>query len=123
MVGVGDEHRGELVEGDDAVGLRVVDLRHLSRRLQALVVRVPVMQRPGRAAAEDLQVQPAVEHGTIEAPPAEGGAEVARLVELLVDPRRLDLARQGRTEEHTSELQSLMRISYAVLCLKNKKIV
>src|SRR3546814_890030 len=26
-----------------------------------------------------------------------------------------------RSEEHTSELQSLMRISYAVLCLKNKK--
>src|SRR3546814_1535369 len=28
----------------------------------------------------------------------------------------------GRSEEHTSELQSLMRISYAVLCLKKKKI-
>src|SRR3546814_3227742 len=27
---------------------------------------------------------------------------------------------QYRSEEHTSELQSLMRISYAVLCLKNK---
>src|SRR3546814_4998060 len=27
----------------------------------------------------------------------------------------------GRSEEHTSELQSLMRISYAVFCLKNKK--
>src|SRR3546814_10628026 len=27
---------------------------------------------------------------------------------------------QGRSEEHTSELQSLMRISYAVFCLKNK---
>src|SRR3546814_10385005 len=27
----------------------------------------------------------------------------------------------GRSEEHTSELQSLMRISYAVLCLKQKK--
>src|SRR3546814_4767102 len=27
-----------------------------------------------------------------------------------------------RSEEHTSELQSLMRISYAVFCLKNKKI-
>src|SRR3546814_9856093 len=26
----------------------------------------------------------------------------------------------GRSEEHTSELQSLMRISYAVLCLKKK---
>src|SRR3546814_1147848 len=30
-------------------------------------------------------------------------------------PRRLD-----RSEEHTSELQSLMRISYAVFCLKKK---
>src|SRR3546814_10464980 len=31
-----------------------------------------------------------------------------------------DLVR-GRSEEHTSELQSLMRISYAVFCLKKKK--
>src|SRR3546814_5187324 len=29
-------------------------------------------------------------------------------------------ARAGRSEEHTSELQSLMRISYAVFCLQNK---
>src|SRR3546814_2385568 len=29
-------------------------------------------------------------------------------------------ATNGRSEEHTSELQSLMRISYAVFCLKNK---
>src|SRR3546814_4352395 len=36
---------------------------------------------------------------------------------------RLDLHRRlalGRSEEHTSELQSLMRISYAVFCLKKK---
>src|SRR3546814_3234367 len=32
--------------------------------------------------------------------------------------KRRDLA---RSEEHTSELQSLMRISYAVFCLKKKK--
>src|SRR3546814_1710401 len=31
-------------------------------------------------------------------------------------------ARPARSEEHTSELQSLMRISYAVFCLKKKKI-
>src|SRR3546814_5528502 len=31
-------------------------------------------------------------------------------------------ARGDRSEEHTSELQSLMRISYAVFCLKKKKI-
>src|SRR3546814_8245394 len=40
------------------------------------------------------------------------------------DRVRLDLARQievaRRSEEHTSELQSLMRISYAVFCLKKK---
>src|SRR3546814_5287685 len=32
------------------------------------------------------------------------------------------IAPLGRSEEHTSELQSLMRISYAVFCLKKKKI-
>src|SRR3546814_9339694 len=34
----------------------------------------------------------------------------------------LAVARQFRSEEHTSELQSLMRISYAVFCLKTKTI-
>src|SRR3546814_5505296 len=33
---------------------------------------------------------------------------------------RSQRAGQGRSEEHTSELQSLMRISYAVFCLKKK---
>src|SRR3546814_4894873 len=33
----------------------------------------------------------------------------------------LDLIDPNRSEEHTSELQSLMRISYAVFCLKKKK--
>src|SRR3546814_1161646 len=36
---------------------------------------------------------------------------------LIVAP---DRDRSGRSEEHTSELQSLMRISYAVFCLKKK---
>src|SRR3546814_5566162 len=37
-------------------------------------------------------------------------------------PGRLDVrvVHYGRSEEHTSELQSLMRISYAVFCLKKK---
>src|SRR3546814_2557631 len=34
----------------------------------------------------------------------------------------LELQVMMRSEEHTSELQSLMRISYAVFCLKKKKI-
>src|SRR3546814_7905649 len=32
----------------------------------------------------------------------------------------LQIFQHGRSEEHTSELQSLMRISYAVFCLKKK---
>src|SRR3546814_2161729 len=39
-----------------------------------------------------------------------GGDHVT--IEILIEP--------GRSEEHTSELQSLMRISYAVFCLKKK---
>src|SRR3546814_8338036 len=35
--------------------------------------------------------------------------------------RRFDFELGIRSEEHTSELQSLMRISYAVFCLKKKK--
>src|SRR3546814_5536876 len=38
-----------------------------------------------------------------------------------LDPVGQARARQHRSEEHTSELQSLMRISYAVFCLKKKK--
>src|SRR3546814_4434296 len=34
--------------------------------------------------------------------------------------KRVDVTTIGRSEEHTSELQSLMRISYAVFCLKKK---
>src|SRR3546814_1884280 len=37
-----------------------------------------------------------------------------------VDERRQNLVAQGRSEEHTSELQSLMRSSYAVFCLIKK---
>src|SRR3546814_3590934 len=33
----------------------------------------------------------------------------------------IENAHESRSEEHTSELQSLMRISYAVFCLKKKK--
>src|SRR3546814_1032632 len=36
-------------------------------------------------------------------------------------PARAELPDVFRSEEHTSELQSLMRISYAVFCLKKKK--
>src|SRR3546814_7537755 len=45
---------------------------------------------------------------------------VEQLAEAVVDPEGDEQADRQRSEEHTSELQSLMRISYAVFCLKKK---
>src|SRR3546814_1067568 len=59
------------------------------------------------------------------APVVQGGGPVLRRRTLLVEPeecvQRVGQPRFARSEEHTSELQSLMRISYAVFCLKKKK--
>src|SRR3546814_9018722 len=50
----------------------------------------------------------------------------ASLAQTVVEPHMttafgmLSMMHYDRSEEHTSELQSLMRISYAVFCLKNK---
>src|SRR3546814_3820611 len=58
-------------------------------------------------------------------------AQFAGYEVVVIDPRSafgsverfpgVTLSNDWRSEEHTSELQSLMRISYAVLCLKKKK--
>src|SRR3546814_9540262 len=62
-------------------------------------------------------------HG-IDEPPAWAGTEMLSAITLAV---AASMARRApcrrRSEEHTSELQSLMRISYAVFCLKKKKHV
>src|SRR3546814_3486398 len=61
-----------------------------------------------------------------------GAAEQAKALDGLTVQQKLDAAvallaintefvADGRSEEHTSELQSLMRSSYAVFCLKKKK--
>src|SRR3546814_2389505 len=54
----------------------------------------------------------------------EAEAEVQALqaeVEALLTRGQSEIGRRTRSEEHTSELQTLMRISYAVFCLKKKK--
>src|SRR3546814_1224183 len=66
-----------------------------------------------------LGAQPAARAGAalgLFAVPFERFAAAARHDEFVAA-----LVEFGRSEEHTSELQSLMRISYAVFCLKKKK--
>src|SRR3546814_2301239 len=43
-----------------------------------------------------------------------------QIVDIIVEIKFPGFQRHVRSEEHTSELQSLMRISYAVFCLKKK---
>src|SRR3546814_5601252 len=51
-----------------------------------------------------------------------GGEGSADKVRYPIRPAKIVDAAARRSEEHTSELQSLMRISYAVFCLKKKKM-
>src|SRR3546814_1862074 len=69
----------------------------------------------------DVVLEPAARHALILAGPDQFDA--APIATLVVGPRldgadRCLLGQVERSEEHTSELQSLMRISYAVFCLK-----
>src|SRR3546814_5651618 len=53
---------------------------------------------------------------------AGGGLPPDRLPRCPLQRRPAKIAGDHRSEEHTSELQSLMRISYAVFCLKKKNL-
>src|SRR3546814_4001911 len=83
--------------------------------------------REARADAEAQAVRAfdnqRAEHAMVFAPAA-GVPDHARLgvVVGLVLEQATAAADAVRSEEHTSELQSLMRISYAVFCLKKKKL-
>src|SRR3546814_10279852 len=58
----------------------------------------------------------------VGAPPCTRGGARQAAPASLARKKKLKLSLPGsRSEEHTSELQSLMRISYAVFCLKKKK--
>src|SRR3546814_3967965 len=76
-----------------------------------------------RHALQEQQRRADRQHGLQGVDRRQPGAEIAALA---LDPRvdgvfRADPKEDRRSEEHTSELQSLMRISYAVFCLKKKK--
>src|SRR3546814_8888696 len=67
--------------------------------------------------------------GALEGSKALAGKGIQPIIGCQISLARLDqqtafgktLRKPDRSEEHTSELQSLMRISYAVFCLKKKK--
>src|SRR3546814_2772332 len=81
-------------------------------RSRALQARARARQPPGDGRADDEQQQ-GRQRRQLDGQPDGGqigGIQVHAVARL-----------RSRSEEHTSELQSLMRISYAVFCLKKKK--
>src|SRR3546814_8137445 len=76
---------------------------------------------PGNGAVERLTPRKPPSAFTNRPPPTSSTTTPARLKPSSTASIDSLWAPTSRSEEHTSELQSLMRISYAVFCLKTKK--
>src|SRR3546814_4915694 len=94
-----------------------------------MTINVGVRERPQPVVDTAVDVQ----HLHVALEDVDERQEVGALQAVLVEPFGRDVAgcdqrhaepeqvlEQARSEEHTSELQSLMRISYAVFCLNKK---
>src|SRR3546814_7149305 len=88
-----------------------------------------MIRRPPRSTRTDTlfpyttlfrSQQFAERHAAVVAMPRFGAAGQDILAFFFAEPRML-VGEEERSEEHTSELQSLMRNSYAVFCLKKKR--
>src|SRR3546814_5057110 len=104
------------------------EARSVALLLERAVLLQPVRSGVRAAELDDtaaLAEQPAARHRRLHAvaKPAAGPCDPDALVWAGTGFERLlsdSDAAHVRSEEHTSELQSLMRISYAVFCLKKK---
>src|SRR3546814_5415067 len=110
-----NNHKFDSVADAEAYIARLRDTDRVMREVAATmreqaaagVVPNKVNFAPARADAKKILV----------GAPFDGGADST----LLADFRKKVGALEASSEEHTSELQSLMRNSYAVFCLKTKK--
>src|SRR3546814_1944959 len=109
------------------------------KRKQKLSSKRVAWSPPSRGITEDLRpsyikdkrmfkfllvmflIDPQGNIGTVKAPMPSYEVCQQQGIILLDNATKAGLVAIGRSEEHTSELQSLMRISYAVFCLKKKK--
>src|SRR3546814_2661545 len=99
------------------------DLDRGPERDQQPLVLVPVVDRGVEHRAERGVDLDAVVEAVDEGRDLFVGGLRGHADEMRARRQFTSIARKGpsRSEEHTSELQSLMRISYAVFCLKKKK--
>src|SRR3546814_8990163 len=89
----------------------------LSRAARSPATRTKSLVSASEAAAADCAMESALSSSPVASTAAMRTSVAA---DANGDPDSL-VCNSRRSEEHTSELQSLMRISYAVFCLKKKK--
>src|SRR3546814_9812306 len=95
-----------------------------STRTDTLFPYTTLFRSERQASACQFRQAERAEFGTAEPKVGQAEQRIAVGIKLGREPcRRADRVEESddRSEEHTSELQSLMRISYAVFCLKKKQ--
>src|SRR3546814_6985584 len=102
----------------------IVDAELEARLVVDLIGELEIVVKDVRRAVADLAGR-RIEVGRLADPlrrPGRADAVLLGREHAITAPFRIAaVAAADRSEEHTSELQSLMRISYAVFCLKKKK--
>src|SRR3546814_4767088 len=101
-------------------GASASDVAALRAQIDRLVMEVSILQRRAAEGDPATEAAPPVQERVLERTPEPPADEVP------AEPAAAEQAApvrpaSPRSEEHTSELQSLMRISYAVFCLKKKR--
>src|SRR3546814_6047674 len=112
-----DAQPGELGAGH-RVGIETCAARHRLYASRADRIHRRTLRRDRDQRGDDAGGTVAARRAADRAYSARRGARAA---DERIDRRQGADRRATRSEEHTSELQQLMRISYAVLCLKKKK--
>src|SRR3546814_4127566 len=119
------QRRNEVSKTVGAAKKRGEDAADLVAEVQVLKEKIAATEETERALGERLDRMLAV-LPNLPGPDVPDGPDESANVELrrVGEPRAFDFATKEhyelRSEEHTSELQSLMRISYAVFCLKKQ---
>src|SRR3546814_3345128 len=90
---------------------------------EAIVLYIEIASTAAREISDEAQRKSDAEQGRVRPLPvrAIAGIKYFGFIHALQRRRPVDSENDRRSEEHTSELQSLMRISYAVFCLKKKR--
>src|SRR3546814_6248515 len=92
-----------------------------STRTDTLFPYTTLFRSPQQVAAQLKAIFPSIDEADTAKRLASGRAGYLQRRVLPEDANKVQAMGELRSEEHTSELQSLMRISYAVFCLKKKK--